>query len=148
MAALRLAFAALLWLAAGAAQAQFDQLPAPRTSLTPKPSAAADEEAYRTDAARHVYAAYPQLIFKGKLPPFVYSVMMVQADIEADGKVAAVTVLRQPAADEVAPWVVAMLRRAGPFPAPARLGGARYIDIWLVDQSGKFQLDTLTEGQR
>ncbi len=148
MAALKRLAAAAWLLAAAAAQAQFDQLPAPRTSLTPKPSAAADEDAYRGDAARHVYAAYPQLVFKGKLPPFVYSVMMVQADIEADGKVAAVTVLRQPAADEVAPWVVAMLRRAGPFPPPAKLGGAKYIDIWLVDLSGKFQLDTLTEGQR
>ena len=32
-------------------------------------------------------------------------------------------------------------------PAPARLGGIRYLDIWLVDKSGRFQLDTLTEGQ-
>lgn len=147
MAALK-AWGAALWLTAGAAQAQFEQLPTPRTSATPKASEAATEEAYRVDAARHLYAAYPQRIFKGKLPPFVYSVMMVQADIEADGKVAAVTVLRQPAADEVAPWVVAMVRRAGPFPPPARLGGARYVDIWLVDVSGQFQLDTLTEGQR
>lgn len=147
MAALK-AWSLALWLAAGAAQAQFEQLPAPRTSATPKASEAMTEEAYRVDAARHLYAAYPQRIFKGKLPPFVYSVMMVQADIEADGKVAAVTVLRQPAADEVAPWVVAMVRRAGPFPPPAKLGGVHYVDIWLVDVSGQFQLDTLTEGQR
>ena len=24
----------------------------------------------------------------------------------------------------------------------------RYLDIWLVDKSGLFQLDTLTEGQK
>jgi len=147
MAALKAVTVALL-LAAGAARAQFEQLPVPRTSATPKASEAATEDGYRMDAARHLYAAYGAHIFKGKLPPFVYSVMMVQADIDADGKVAGVTVLRQPAADEVAPWVIAMIRRAGPFPAPARLGGAKYIDVWLVDIGGKFQLDTLTEGQR
>jgi len=27
------------------------------------------------------------------------------------------------------------------------MGGTRYTDIWLVDKSGRFQLDTLTEGQ-
>ena len=56
----------------------------------------------------------------------------------------------QPAADEVAPWVVSMIRNAGPFPAPANVGtsNVRYFEIWLVDRSGQFQVDSLTEGQR
>ena len=37
---------------------------------------------------------------------------------------------------------------ASPLPAPKRLGSTKYLDIWLVDKSGRFQLDTLTEGQR
>ena len=43
-----------------------------------------------------------------------------------------------------------MIKRAGPFPAPAKVtaGTVRYFDIWLVDRSGLFQIDTLTEGQR
>jgi hypothetical protein len=32
--------------------------------------------------------------------------------------------------------------------AERRLGSTKYLDIWLVDKSGRFQLDTLTEGQR
>ena len=40
------------------------------------------------------------------------------------------------------------VRAAAPFPAPMRLGGVTYRDIWLWDRSGNFQLDTLTEGQR
>ena len=32
--------------------------------------------------------------------------------------------------------------------APARIGRMTYTDTWLWDKSGKFQLDTLTEGQR
>ena len=44
-----------------------------------------------------------------------------------------------------------MIKRAAPFPAPAMLVGGstvRYLEIWLVDKSGLFQIDTLTEGQR
>jgi len=28
------------------------------------------------------------------------------------------------------------------------MGNTKYLDIWLVHKSGRFQLDTLTEGQR
>ena len=39
------------------------------------------------------------------------------------------------------------VRQASPFPAPTRLGKVVYTDTWLWHKSGKFQLDTLTEGQ-
>ena len=76
--------------------------------------------------------------------------MVVETEIDNSGQVVGVNVVRKPAADEVAPWVVAMIRRAAPFPAPAKVAGGkvRYLDIWLVDKSGLFQVDTLTEGQR
>ena len=50
-------------------------------------------------------------------------------------------------APEVTARVRDLIRKASPLPAPARLGTVRYTDTWLVDKSGKFQLDTLTEGQ-
>jgi hypothetical protein len=40
-----------------------------------------------------------------------------------------------------------MVRAAAPFPVPVHMGGVIYTDIWLWDKSGRFQLDTLTEGQ-
>jgi hypothetical protein len=55
--------------------------------------------------------------------------------------------VRKPAAPEVGPWVMEMIRKSGPFPKPTGMGRVRYLDIWLVHKSGKFQLDTLTEGQ-
>jgi hypothetical protein len=39
------------------------------------------------------------------------------------------------------------VRKAAPFPAPVRLGKASYIETWLWDASGSFQLHTLSEGQ-
>jgi protein TonB len=39
------------------------------------------------------------------------------------------------------------IKAASPFPAPVRMGKVVYTDTWLCHKSGKFQLDTLTEGQ-
>jgi len=135
--------------AAGAAQAQFSMVPAPLAQAVPRESVAEIEKEYRIDAARHLYAAYPMRIFRGKLPPLLYSVMIVETEIDTTGQVVNVNVVRKPAVPEVAPWVVAMIKRAAPFPVPAKIAsGVRYTDIWLVDKSGLFQVDTLTEGQR
>ena len=141
----------LMLLAAGPALAQFAMVPAPLTPGPPKASQAQAEKDYKVDAARHLYAAFPMRIYRGKLPPMLYSVMVVETEIDATGQVVNVSVVRKPAADEVAPWVIAMIKRAAPFPAPAMLVGGstvRYLEIWLVDKSGLFQIDTLTEGQR
>lgn len=146
----RLAVAFLLAAAATLAHAQFQMVPPPASTAPPRESAAEIEKEYRIDAARHLYALYPSRIFKGKLPPLVYSVMVVETEIDAAGQVHGVNVIRKPAAAEVQPWVVSMIRQAAPFPPPAKLPGGtvRYLDIWLVDKSGRFQIDTLTEGQR
>ncbi|MBL8327827.1 MAG: hypothetical protein JNJ71_03175 [Rubrivivax sp.] len=140
----------LVALAAPAA-AQFAILPAPSAAgSTPAASSAPDETAYRRDAARHIYAAYPQRIHKGKLPPMMYAVMITDTTIDSSGQVQSVDVVRPPAAaTEVTPWVVDLIRKASPFPPPAAIGKtAVYREIWLVDKSGRFQVDTLTEGQR
>ena len=147
---LRLAAIVMMRGAAQAALAQFSMVPAPLLPGPPRESAAEIEKEYRIDAARHIYAAYPMRVYRGKLPPLIYSVMVVETEIDVTGQVLNVVVVRKPAADEVAPWVVAMIRRAAPFPPPVRVPGGivRYVDIWLVDKSGLFQVDTLTEGQR
>lgn len=138
----------VLLLAAGAAHAQFTTVPAPVTAAAPVPSAADNSQDYKKDFARHVYQAYPTRIYRGKLPPMLYSVMITETRLDAQGGVMDVSVRRPPAVDAVAPWVVQMIKRAGPFPAPAKMGEATIMEIWLVDKSGSFQLDTLTEGQR
>ncbi len=157
IAACRGLLAVVLLASAGLAQAQFSMVPAPLPmSAPPRPSEAEVDKEYRIDAARHIYAMYPMRVFRGKLPPMMYAVMITDTELDPTGNVVAVTVAREPAAaKEVSPWVVALIRRAGPFPAPAKMrdtanpaGNIVYRDIWLVDKSGLFQVDTLTEGQR
>lgn len=102
---------------------------------------------YREVGANHLYRAYPQRIKDGKLPPLLYAVAIVETEIDENGNVIDAVVTREPAAaKEVGPWIVSMIRAASPFPKPGLR--TRYQDIWLVDRSYTFQLDTLTEGQQ
>lgn len=127
--------------------------PAPAPAAAPAPtnrnvSHATSEKSYRQDAARAIYAAYPDRIYKGKLPPLLYAIAVVETELDANGHVRDVRMLRAPShAPEVTARVRELLRTASPLPAPARLGTVRYTDTWLFDKSGKFQLDTLSEGQ-
>lgn len=128
------------------AQAQFAMAP-PALPPVLKPSEAESEGAYKREAAKHLYASYPMRVYKGRMPPMLYGIAIVETDIDGEGNVVDVRLKRPPAAAEVGPWIQQMIRKAGPFPPPAKLGRATYNEIWLVHKSGNFQLDTLTEGQ-
>ena len=111
-------------------------------------SHATDPKAYRKDGARHLYATYAQHIYKGKLPPLVHAIVVVETELDAGGNVRDIKMIRVPThAPDVTERVRGLIKQASPLPAPSRMGGARYLEIWLVDKSGRFQLDTLTEGQ-
>ena len=113
-----------------------------------KVSLASTPKAYRLDGAKHLYAMYSDRIFKGKLPPLMHAVVVTEVELDAAGNVRDIQMVRVPShAPEVVVKVREMIRAASPLPAPQRMGGTRYTDIWLVDKSGRFQLDTLTEGQ-
>jgi hypothetical protein len=139
---------ALVW--AAAAQAQFSMVPAPQVAGSSRESPAETDREYKLDAARHIYAAYPMRVFRGKLPPMLYGIAFVETEIDATGQVVNVNIVRKPAAPEVGPWVQAMIKRAAPFPVPAKMAGntVKFTEFWLVDKSGLFQVDSLTEGQR
>jgi periplasmic protein TonB len=134
--------------AAPAAFAQFASAPAAQKPKAHVASAAATAKDYKKDGAKHLYAAYAKQVQKGKMPPLLYGVAIIETTIGPQGEVQDVRVVRQPAAAEVTPWAVDMIKAAAPFPAPAKLGSVTYTDIWLVAKNGRFQLDTLTEGQR
>lgn len=113
-----------------------------------RPSAAATPRAYRQDAATHLYGLNAQRIFKGKLPPMLYAIGVLDIDIDRAGRVTRLHWSRAPRhAPEVVAEIERTVRAAAPFPVPTRMGKVTYTDTWLWDKSGHFQLDTLTEGQ-
>ena len=142
---------AMLVAAASSGHAQFAQVPTPLPPPVPVTSEAEDAAGYRMEAAKHLYASFPTRIHKGKLPPMMYAVMITESEVDATGQLVSVKVIRPPAAaQEVTPWVLSLIRRAAPYPAPVKMAGgiAVWREIWLVDKTGTFQVDALTEGQR
>ena len=56
--------------------------------------------------------------------------------------------MRKPShAPEVVSEIERTVRAAAPFPVTHQSGTMTYTETWLWDESGKFQLDTLSEGQ-
>ncbi len=126
--------------------------PAAAPAAAPAPSgrasAAATPRDYRRDAAGHLYGLNRERIFRGRLPPLLYAVGVLQVEVDARGQVRQLTWMRAPRhAPEVVAEIERTVRAAAPFPAPVRMGQVTYTDTWLWDRSGRFQLDTLTEGQ-
>ena len=114
----------------------------------PPPSEALNARAYRRDAARHVYDLNRARVYPGRLPPLLYAIGTLQVQLGPEGQVRSMHWLRAPTH---APEVVADIERtvleAAPFPAARRLGPVTWTDTWLWDEGGRFQLDTLSEGQ-
>jgi periplasmic protein TonB len=111
-------------------------------------SSATSARAYREDGATHLYGLNADRVYKGKMPPLLYAVGVLNVEIDRTGRVSRLDWMRAPRhAPEVIAEIERTVRQASPFPAPARLGKVVYTDTWLWHKSGKFQLDTLTEGQ-
>lgn len=111
-------------------------------------SSASTQVDYRLDAAYHLYNRNSARIFKGVMPHFLYAIGVLEVQVDSRGNLVALNWMRAP---EHAPEVIAEIertvRKAAPFPAPVRIGTASYIETWLWDASGSFQLHTLSEGQ-
>lgn len=112
-------------------------------------SAATTPRAYRESGASHLYGLNQHRIYKGRLPPMLYAIGVLDVEIDRAGQVTRLSWQRAPRhAPEVIQEIERTVRAAAPFPAPTRLGGrVVYTDVWLWHKSGRFQLDTLTEGQ-
>lgn len=121
---------------------------APAMTTAPRLSQATTPRAYRADAAGHIYAHNRERIWTGKLPPLLHAIGVVQVDIDRLGQVKRISWMRAPShAPEVVAEIERTVRAAAPYPIPARLGTVTWTDTWLWDRSGRFQIDSLTEGQ-
>lgn len=111
-------------------------------------SLARSPKEYRKDAASHLYGINKERIFKGRMPPMLQAVGVLDVDIDRQGQVKALSWKRAPKhVPEVMAEIERMVKAAAPYPVPQNLSQVTYTDVWLWHKSGKFQLDTLTEGQ-
>lgn len=129
------------------------EVPAPVATQPAEPepaivSRAASPRDYRQDGARHLYSMNSHRIYKGRMPPLLQGVGVMQLHIGRRGEVIAFNWMRPPSHPGAKAEIERTVMAAAPYPAPVLLGGVVYTDTWLWDKSGNFQLDTLTEGQR
>ncbi len=118
------------------------------TRQTDPQSIAALEKEYRKVAARHIYTKHADKIFKGMMHPNLPAIGFVEVSLDSRGNVTKISWSRRPSDEDFIPVTERLIRAASPFPVAANLGAHVYSDTWLWDESGKFQLHTLTEGQR
>ena len=132
----------------GAPAAEGSYFSDPNGAVAQKVSMAADPRAYKVDAARHFYDEYRSRIFRGRLPPLIHAVVVVETTVDENGRASRVDLVRGPShAPDVSAAVIRAIRRAQ-LPKPTRLAGNfKFTEIWLVTKDGRFQLDSLTEGQ-
>ena len=122
--------------------------PIPSSQGSARSSAATTPRAYRGDGATQLYGLNADRIFKGRMPPLLYAIGVLNVEIDRVGRITRLDWMRAPKhAPEVVAEIERTVRSAAPFPAPSRMGKVVYTDTWLWHKSGKFQLDTLTEGQ-
>jgi protein TonB len=127
----------------------------PPAALAPAPApvparvaSAVTPREYRRYGASHIYEHNSHRIYSGKMPPMLYAVGVLNVDIDGMGRVQRLDWMRAPKhAPEVMTEIERLVRAAAPYPAPVRMGRVTWTDTWLWDRSGRFQLDTLTEGQ-
>lgn len=125
----------------------------PETPVATEPaptyvSLAATPRDYRRDGAQHIYGKNAHRIFKGKMPPLLQGVGTMQLELDRRGQIVTMNWMRPPSHPGAKAEIERTIQEAAPFPAPVRMGHVYYVDTWLWDKSGHFQLDTLTEGQR
>lgn len=128
--------------------------PAPVPTLPQRPvealpsSNARTPKDYRKDAAGHLYAKNSQRIYQGRMPPMLEAVGVLNVDIDRNGAVKSLSWMRAPShVPRVMAEIERMVKAAAPYPVPKNMTQVAYTDVWLWHKSGKFQLDTLTEGQ-
>src|SRR5207245_15214 len=81
------------------AAASLTVAPLPAGAQTQRMVAASNAEtakAYKVDAARHIYASYPEKIYKGKLPPLVHAIVVLEVDLDERGNVREINTIRVP----------------------------------------------------
>ncbi len=107
---------------------------------------AAGASEYRSDAAAQIYNAHPDRVYRGTMPPLLHAVGVVQVIVDGSGNVTEVRWLRKPR-DDVAVQIESLIRSTVSLSSLPE-GGTAFVETWLWDKSGKFQLKSLTEGQK
>jgi hypothetical protein len=116
----------------------------PRVAL-PAPVRASSWEQYQVQAARRLVMANPANTYVGKVPEVLLAVPVLEIEVDADGDVRHIKVLRYPGqALDTVQIAIEAVKRAAPFGDVSRLPKPwRFAEVFLFDDNRRFMPRTL-----
>ena len=125
----------------------------PRRSPQPEPDRPGlTLQDYQKEVATAIVRANADETFRGKLPPLLRSVVVLQVSIDNQGMPARVTMFRSNGFVDLEKSAIAAVYRAAPYPIPGRslLAGhssITFTESFLFRNDGRFQVRTVAEEQ-
>ncbi len=128
------------------------QQPLPAThgpaSTLPPPVAARTWAEFKLQAARRMVAADPAGSYTGPVPEPLLAIPVLEVELNGDGSIRRVNVLREPkaGAPETVQMAITAVRRAAPFGDVSRLPKPwLFTEAFLYDEARRFKPRTLDE---
>jgi hypothetical protein len=122
---------------------------APQAQAPVAQAPARNWDEYKVRAARRIMQTSAGETFSGPIPERLQSIPVVQVELNRDGSVRNVTVLRVPKfSPQTLQMATAAIRRAGPFEPVGHLPRPwQYAETFLYNDDLKFQIRSLAEVQ-
>ncbi len=111
----------------------------------PAPAAAANWDDFKLQAAQRLVQAHPGTSYTGVPPEPLYGIPVLEIELNADGSVRRVTVLREPVeAKETIRLAIDAVHRAAPYGDVSRLPRPwKFVEVFLFDDQRRFKPATL-----
>ncbi len=111
----------------------------------PPPASGRNWNEVRRQAAERMVAANPDITYTGRVPDQLLAIPVVEVELNGDGSVRRIEVLREPRENkDTMKIAVDAIRRAAPFGDVSRLPKPwKFVETFLFDDSRKFKPRTL-----
>lgn len=127
--------------------------PAPAPAAAPEPDRPGlTMQDYQKEIAVAIVRTSAEETFRGKLPPLLRSVVVLQVSIDDKGMPSSVTLFRSNGFSDLEKSAITAVYRAAPYPIPGRslLAGhssVTFTESFLFRNDGRFQVRTVAEPQ-
>jgi protein TonB len=133
-----------------AAAATAAQAAQPSPPVPDRPGLTMNE--YQKEVASSIAGKSSDQTFRGKLPPLLRSVVVLQVSIDSKGMPSSVAMFRSNGFVELEKIAIAAVYRGAPYPIPGRslLSGhanVTFLESFLFRNDGRFQVRTIAEEQ-
>lgn len=141
--ALGAAVAALAGCASRPSAAPPSRTPPPQPGAAPGPTTARNWDEFKLGAGQRLVAAHPGGTYLGRVPDLLFGIPVLETELNADGSVRSIKVLRRPsdpAAADTVELAIAAVRRAAPYGDVTRLPKPwTWVEAFLFNERRQFK---------